>query len=40
MRELADDMDVGVFPRSGGPKNEESRVDSNLEQIPVSLLAF
>jgi hypothetical protein len=33
-------MDVGVFPKSGGPKNEESRVDSNLEQIPVSLLAF
>jgi hypothetical protein len=33
-------MDVGVFPKSGGPKNEESRVDINLEQIPVSLLAF
>jgi hypothetical protein len=39
-RELADDMDVSVSPRSGGPKNEESRVDSNLEQIPVSLLTF
>jgi hypothetical protein len=39
-RELADNMDVGVSPRSGDPKNEESRVDSNLEQIPVSLLTF
>ncbi len=31
-RESADDMDVS--PRSGAPKNEESRVDSNLGQIP------
>jgi hypothetical protein len=39
-RESADDMDVGLSPRSGAPKNEELSVVSILEQIPDSLLAF